>query len=82
MNNRLSLNSELILEIASKVTLSPTVGTNKATIEWLWHYATSRKVAGSRSGEVNFPIYLILRDALGPGVYLVANRNEYQKQKK
>jgi hypothetical protein len=28
-----------------------------------------------------FPIYLILPAALGPGVYLASNRNEYQKQK-
>jgi hypothetical protein len=28
-----------------------------------------------------FPIYLILPAALGPGVYSVSNRNEYQKQK-
>jgi hypothetical protein len=28
-----------------------------------------------------FPIYLILPDALGPGVHLASDRNEYQKQK-
>jgi hypothetical protein len=41
------------------------------------------KVAGSRPEEVNtfFLIYLILPAALGPGVYSVSNRNEYQKQK-
>jgi hypothetical protein len=36
---------------------------------------------GSRPDEVNFSIYLILPAALGPGVYSVSNRNEYQKQK-
>jgi hypothetical protein len=47
------------------------------------HYATSRKVAGSRPVEVNefFTIYLILSAALGPGIYLASNRYEYQKQK-
>jgi hypothetical protein len=29
-----------------------------------------------------FLIYLILPAALSPGVYSVANKNEYQKQKK
>jgi hypothetical protein len=29
---------------------------------------------------MNFPIYLILPAALGPGVYSASNRNEYQKQ--
>jgi hypothetical protein len=50
---------------------------------WLRHYATSRKVAGSRPEEVNefFSIYLILPAALSPGVYLACNRNEYQKQR-
>jgi hypothetical protein len=39
--------------------------------------------AGSRSDEVNefLSIYLILPAALGPGVYSVPKRNEYQKQK-
>jgi hypothetical protein len=39
---------------------------------------------GSRPGEVNefFSIYLILPDALGPGVHSDSNRNEYHKQKK
>jgi hypothetical protein len=38
---------------------------------------------GSRRDEVNdlFSIYLILPAALGPGVYSVSNRSEYQKQK-
>jgi hypothetical protein len=51
---------------------------------WLRHYATSRKVAGSRPDEVNyfcFSIYLILPAALGPGVHSVCNINEYHKQK-
>jgi hypothetical protein len=49
----------------------------------LRHYATSRKVAGSRSDEVNelFSMYLILPATLGPGVHSASNRNEYQKQK-
>jgi hypothetical protein len=50
----------------------------------LRHYATSQKVAGLGSLEVNafFPIYLILPAALGPGVYSASNRNEYQEQRK
>jgi hypothetical protein len=39
------------------------------------------KVVGSRPGEVNFSIYLILPAALGPGVHSAFNKNEYQKQK-
>jgi hypothetical protein len=51
--------------------------------QWLRHYYTSRKAAGSRSAEVHFfPIYLIIPAALGPGVHSASNRNEYQKQKK
>jgi hypothetical protein len=51
--------------------------------QWLRHYVTSRKVAGSRSIEVNeiSSIYLILPAALGHGVYSASNKNEYQKQK-
>jgi hypothetical protein len=47
------------------------------------HYATSRKVLGSKPVEVNefFSNYLILPAALGLGVYSGSNRNEYQKQK-
>jgi hypothetical protein len=54
--------------------------------QWLKHYATSRKVAGSRPDEVNTfsppppPIYLIFPAALGPEVHPASNRNEYQKQ--
>jgi hypothetical protein len=49
---------------------------------WLRHYATSRKIAGSRPDEVHFfSIYLIFPAALGPGVYSASNRNDYQKQK-
>jgi hypothetical protein len=50
---------------------------------WLRHYATSQKVTGLRTDEVNefFSIYLILLDAVGPGVHSASNRNEYQKQK-
>jgi hypothetical protein len=42
-----------------------------------------QKVSGSRPDEVTefFSIYLILPDALGPGVYSTSTRNEYQKQK-
>jgi hypothetical protein len=47
-----------------------------AVPQWLNHYATSCKVAGSRPDEVNFPIYLILLTALDPGVYSASNRNE------
>jgi hypothetical protein len=43
---------------------------------WLRDYAGSRPVGGNR----NLSIYLILPVALGPGVYLTVNRNEYQKQ--
>jgi hypothetical protein len=45
---------------------------------WLRHYATSRKVAGSRSDEVIefFYIYLILPVAPGPNVYSASNRIE------
>jgi hypothetical protein len=53
-----------------------------AVAYWLRHNATSRKVAGSRPDVVNeFSTYLILPAALGPSVYSVSNRNEYQKQK-
>jgi hypothetical protein len=50
---------------------------------WLTHYATSRKVGGSRLDKeiLFFPIYLIFPVALGSGVYSTSNRNEYQKQK-
>jgi hypothetical protein len=43
--------------------------------------AASRKVAVSIPDEVNFLMYLFLPAALGPGVYLATNRNEYLKQK-
>jgi hypothetical protein len=36
----------------------------------LWHYTTSREASGLRPDEA----------VLGPGVYSVSNRNEYQKQ--
>jgi hypothetical protein len=55
----------------------------QCTTLWLRHYATNREVAGSRPTETNeffFSIYLILPAALGPGVYSVSNRNEYQGQ--
>jgi hypothetical protein len=46
------------------------------------HHATSRKVACSRTDEVNyfFSIYLSFPGELGPGVYSASNRNEYQKE--
>jgi hypothetical protein len=45
------------------------------------YYATSQKVAGSTSDEVNafFSIYLILLALLGPEIDSASNRNEYQK---
>jgi hypothetical protein len=53
----------------------------------LRHYATSRKVAGSSTDEVNVFNYLILPAALGPEIYSASNytasasnRNKYQKQ--
>jgi hypothetical protein len=47
---------------------------------WLRHYATSRKVAGSRPDEVNdFFIWPILPTALGPEAHSVTNRNEAYK---
>jgi hypothetical protein len=57
-------------------------GRGHAVPQWLSHYATSRKVVGSRPDEVNgfFPNYLILLTAPGPGVHSASNRNEYQKQ--
>jgi hypothetical protein len=50
-----------------------------AVAEWLRHYATSGKVAGSRPDVVNFSIYLNLPAVLGPGFHSASNRNEYQK---
>jgi hypothetical protein len=43
----------------------------------------ARKVAGSKPVEMNdfFSIYLIFPAELGPDVYLVSNRNDYQTQK-
>jgi hypothetical protein len=35
----------------------------------------------AKAGEFIFSIYLILPDALGPGVHSASKRNEYQKQK-
>jgi hypothetical protein len=51
--------------------------------ETLRHYATIRKVVGSRpdGGERIFSIYLAFPAALGRGAYSAYNRNEYQKQK-
>jgi hypothetical protein len=51
-------------------------------VPWLRHYATSRKVAGSRRDKMNelLSLYLILPDALSYGVHSASNRTEYQKQ--
>jgi hypothetical protein len=51
--------------------------------QWLRHYTTIRKVAGSRPDEVNnfSSMYLILPAALSPGVHPASNTNDYQKQK-
>jgi hypothetical protein len=47
---------------------------------WLRHYATSRKVAGSSTDEVDFSIYVVLPAALWSyGVDSASNRNEYQE---
>jgi hypothetical protein len=37
---------------------------------------------GATFYEMKFKIYLILPDAIGPGVYLASNRNEHRKHKK
>jgi hypothetical protein len=49
----------------------------------LKHYTTSLKVVSLRPDEENecFSVCIVLPVALGPGVYLVSDRNEYQKQK-
>jgi hypothetical protein len=56
-------------------------GFNKITTTTTRHYATSRKVAGLIPDEVIgfISIDLTLPAALGPGVYSVSNRNEYQE---
>jgi hypothetical protein len=46
-----------------------------AVAQWLRHYATSRKVAGSKPDEAISYIYLILLAAQGFGVYSDYNRN-------
>jgi hypothetical protein len=47
------------------------------------HYATCRKVAGSKPDEVDgfLKNYIILPAALDLGVYSTSNRNDYQKEK-
>jgi hypothetical protein len=48
------------------------------------HYVPNRKVADSIPDEVNeffFSTYLTLQAALGLGIHLTSNGNEYQKQK-
>jgi hypothetical protein len=53
-----------------------------AVAYWLRHCVTNWKVMGSIPDEVIFlNTYLLLSAALGPGVYSVSNRNEYQKHK-
>jgi hypothetical protein len=53
-----------------------------AVAQWLRHYATSRKISGSRPDEVNGFFNLPNPSgALGFGIYSALNRNEYQKQK-
>jgi hypothetical protein len=51
---------------------------------WLRHCASSRKVVGSRSDEVNafLSIYLTFPAELGPGVQSASSSNEYHEQKK
>jgi hypothetical protein len=46
---------------------------------WLRHYATSQKVAGASTGEVDFSVELILPAALWPGVDSTTNRNKNQE---
>jgi hypothetical protein len=43
------------------------------------HYATSCKVAGLRSDEMN--TFFNLPNPFGPGVYLSSDKDEYQKLK-
>jgi hypothetical protein len=58
-------------------------GWGHAVAWWLRHFATSRKVAGSRSDEVNdfFSTHLIIPAALGPGVYSASNRMSTRSRK-
>jgi hypothetical protein len=50
--------------------------------EWLRHYATRHKVAGSGPDEVNgfLSVYLILPAALDPGICWTSDSNEYQRK--
>jgi hypothetical protein len=61
----------------------PLVENRTEVRSWLRHCATNRKVTGSRPDEtIGFlSVYLVLPTALDPGVQLVSNRNEDQKQK-
>jgi hypothetical protein len=46
------------------------------------HYATNRKVAGSRPDEVNdLSVCLILPTAIGPGVYSASTRKSFRRRK-
>jgi hypothetical protein len=45
------------------------------------HYKPEGRGFETQGGACLSSNYLILVDALGPGVYSVSNRNEYQKQK-
>jgi hypothetical protein len=53
----------------------------KYVAQWLRHHGISLKVSGSKPDKVNFSIYLIPPAAVGPGVHLASNRNEYLKQR-
>jgi hypothetical protein len=53
-------------------------------VQWLRHYATSRKVMGSTPDEVFgfLSLYLILPAALGPGVYSASNTKMSTRNRK
>jgi hypothetical protein len=58
------------------------IGSMEFEIKYLRHYATSQKVIfETQLGKWLLSVYLILLAALGPGVYSVSNRNDYQRQK-
>jgi hypothetical protein len=59
----------LVYRIGIKINSSAFFMGAHAVAQWLRHYATNRKVAGSTPDEANFYIYLILPAALGAGVY-------------
>jgi hypothetical protein len=53
------------------------IGLGHAVAQWLRHYATSRKVTGSRPHKaiLMLSVYLTLPVALGPGFYSDSNRH-------